>query len=289
VKKEALAAAFTLTLLFSAVAATQFVNLGRANPYQDRGSVPPDATTKPPEITVFSPLNDSVYTKNTIPLSINVTLPESATALGTIIYYITYQTDWQQKEVFLYLNTGLANSIESYPQNPENRYFQNSQNLTDMPEGNHSITITAVAGGFYPADNMGFYRFMINGSSSVFFTTDTLPPNILVLSIENKTYTTNDVALNFTVDERASQITYSLNGQENVTIAGNTTLTGLPNGDYNLTVYATDGAGYVGASETMCFCVEVPKPFPTTLVVASTVSVALVGVGLLAYLKKHNH
>ncbi len=45
-----------------------------------------------------------------------------------------------------------------------------------MPDGNHNITITAYAGGFYPADGfsigdgLGFYRFLINGMSTVFFT-----------------------------------------------------------------------------------------------------------------------
>jgi parallel beta-helix repeat protein len=114
---------------------------------------------------------------------------------------------------------------------------------------------------------------------------DNVAPSIKVLSPENKTYDTSNILLNFTVNEAAAQITYSLDGQENITITGNTTLTELTNGDYNLTIYATDEAGNVGISETIYFRVDVP--FPTTLVAAASVAtVAVVGVGLLVYFRK---
>jgi hypothetical protein len=72
-----------------------------------------------------------------------------------------------------------------------------------------------------------------------------------------------------------------------VTINGNTTLTDLPNGDHNVTIYATDEFGNIGASETVYFSVEVPEPFPTLQVVAVSVAiVAVVAIGLLIYFKK---
>jgi len=91
------------------------------------------------------------------------------------------------------------------------------------------------------------------------------------------------------VDELVSQIAYSLDGQENVTVAGNTTLTGLSPGEYNVTVYAQDTVGNVGASETIYFNIaEKPEPesFPTTLVIALVATVVFVGVGILLYFKK---
>jgi hypothetical protein len=95
------------------------------------------------------------------------------------------------------------------------------------------------------------------------------------------------VPLDFTVNETASQITYSLDGQENVTAAGNMTLTQLSNGAHNVTVYAADEAGNMGASETATFTVAVPEPFPTVPVAAASVAaVAVVGVVLLVYFKK---
>jgi hypothetical protein len=98
-------------------------------------------------------------------------------------------------------------------------------------------------------------------------------------------YKTSSVPLNFTVNETVSQITYCLDGQDNVTTSGNTTLTDLPNGDHNVTVYATDEFGNTGASETIYFKVDVP--FPTTLVAALTVvSVFVIVVALTVYFKK---
>jgi len=128
------------------------------------------------------------------------------------------------------------------------------------------------------------------GAACVTFTIDTTPSNVSITSPENKTYESFDVPLNFTVNEPVSQIAYSLDGQENVTVAGNTTLTGLSPGEYNITVYAQDTVGNVGASETIYFNIaEEPVPFPTTLVVATVASLAVIGIGLLVYFKKRNH
>jgi hypothetical protein len=67
-----------------------------------------------------------------------------------------------------------------------------------------------------------------------------------------------------------------LDGYSIVTIAGNTTLTGLSNGNHNIVAYTTDLAGHVTASETIIFTIsklglgepepnegEVRKPEPT--------------------------
>ncbi|MEM2954061.1 MAG: NosD domain-containing protein [Candidatus Bathyarchaeia archaeon] len=80
---------------------------------------------------------------------------------------------------------------------------------------------------------------------------DIIPPTISLISPENKTYSVSDVPLTFTVSEPVSWIGYSLDGQANVTIAGNTTLTGVSNGSHSLIVYAEDTDGNIGASETI--------------------------------------
>jgi hypothetical protein len=72
-------------------------------------------------------------------------------------------------------------------------------------------------------------------------------------------YTPN-ISLNFTVNETVTQISYVLDGKENVTVASNTILTNLPYGEHNVTVYATDIAGNVGSSETVIFTVAKPDP-----------------------------
>lgn len=94
-KKTVTITILVLVILISAEAGTLFVNLVKANPFQEIGGVPPDSNTKPPKITIFSPLNGTIYSKDNVSLSINVTLPESSIASGTILDWIIYQSDWQ--------------------------------------------------------------------------------------------------------------------------------------------------------------------------------------------------
>ena len=170
-----------------------------------------------------------------------------------------------------------------------------SRNLTNIPDGSHSITIYATERGFYlggSAIAVGkvsyVYDFAISNFWIINFTVDTTTPKVSILSLENKTYNTSDIPLNFTMNESVSQTKLSLDGLNNVTVTGNTTLTGLSDGEHNITVYTTDIAGHTGASETVHFSVKVP--FPTALVAtASGASLTIVGVGLLVYFKKHKH
>jgi hypothetical protein len=117
-------------------------------------------------------------------------------------------------------------------------------------------------------------------------------PTINILSPINQKYNVTEIPLNFTVSERVSKLTYSLDGQAKVTISGNTNLTGLSGGSHNLTVYATDLSGNTGTSETIYFTIAEepkPEPFPATLIVAPIASVAVAGAGLLVYFKKRKH
>jgi len=84
------------------------------------------------------------------------------------------------------------------------------------------------------------------------------PPNVTIISIaENQTFTTTNITLTFTVAAavKTTDFAYSLNGQENKTVEGNTTLTGLSIGRQSVVVYATDIYGRSGASETINFTI----------------------------------
>jgi hypothetical protein len=146
------------------------------------------------------------------------------------------------------------------------------------------------------AESGGHYEDRITlQTASVWSNTQTMTfplilPNVTLLLPDNDVFNTSDVQLDFVVDRPVSQIEYCLDGKANVTIVGNTTLSGLPNGYHNVTVYAMDEAGKTGASETVFFTVtEPPEPFPTTLVIASVITVVIVGSGLIVYFKKRKH
>jgi len=154
--------------------------------------------------------------------------------------------------------------------------------LTGLSDGIHSVTVYANGA----AGNMGC-------SDIVYFTVqtapvDTTPPTISIVSPENKTHDTTDISLTFTVDEPVSWIGYSLDGQANVTITGNVTLSGIPDGLHSLVVYARDTTENTGASETIYFSIRTQQvePFPATWIVATIVLVVGAGAALAVYLTK---
>ncbi len=104
------------------------------------------------------------------------------------------------------------------------------------------------------------------------------PARISISSPEDVVYTASNVPLILSADIASSNLSYSLDGQANVTIAGNTTLSDLPAGFHNLTVYVGDAAGNVGASETVTFTVAEPEGFPTVPVAAIGVAVLIAAV-----------
>jgi len=165
------------------------------------------------------------------------------------------------------------------------RTLRFSFHLTGLSEGKHTHIV----------DLEGKYEYLKSRTSNVLtskvvansteiqFTVDTVSPHISVLSPRNETYL-SETPLNFTVNEPVSQMAYSLDGNDNVTVVSNSTLMGLSAGGHNVTVYATDLAGHSGVSEIITFTVA--EPFPT-VGGASGASVASVGVALLVYFKKH--
>jgi hypothetical protein len=115
------------------------------------------------------------------------------------------------------------------------------------------------------------------GTPDPYVPVDIVGPEIKVLSPVNQIYNVSGVSLVFTVDTPVEWMGYSLNGEENVTVLGNVTLTGLSNGLHNVTVYGNDTAGNMGVSETVSFSVAVAdvEPFPVVPVVASAVAATL--------------
>jgi hypothetical protein len=285
-KRTLLTAVFILVSLLLTVAVTQFVNLGQANPFRYRvekeGDVPTPEGTLPPTVLILSPENNTAYASHTVSLTLNVSMPQSNN-VSLSINEIYYMASWLSD------GSGLR----------KNQAKQGSINLTDIPEGPRWLWVYAGAKGF------GYYTrnetnrvsltftwyyvdyIPITGSSFVKFIIDTAAPSILSLSVENKTYSTSNVTLSVIVNEPVSQVIYGLDGRGNVTAAGNTTLTDLPNGEYKLTVCVKDLAGNIGNWETVYFSVDAPEPFSVVPVAAASVaSAASVGVGLLVYFRK---
>jgi hypothetical protein len=115
----------------------------------------------------------------------------------------------------------------------------------------------------------------------------TVPPQVTVVSSETLNTTASQVSLNFTINRPVDWMGYSLDGKDNITINGNTTITGLSTGLHNITVYAKDANENVGASETINFTIT--KSSPTVSIIAVSIVVIVFGVGLLVFYRKHRH
>ena len=295
-KQITLTLTLILALLFSAVAGAKLAKKVEAYPPYE-----PDAESAI-TISVSSPEDNKLYNTKAVKLDFYVTVGENTT--HSLISKICYETDWRKenKTVFSYGGYFLRDLWVqlSSPRtfiDPVSKSVQ-SLELTDIPEGNHSIRIYATVWHYSSIEKLesvfeSYLQYhdltMASRSVTVFFNVDTVPPKIVFSSPKNVTHNSSDVSLDFTVDELCSKCSYSLDGQDNVTIAGNMTLAALPNGEHNVTIYAIDEAGNTGVSKTIYFTVDVPEPFPTTLVVASVATVAVVGVSLLVYFKKRKH
>ena len=97
--------------------------------------------------------------------------------------------------------------------------------LSGLFQGAHNVTI-------YANDSLG----NMGSSNTVFFSIDTLPPTISILLPKNQSYDSTDIQLTFSVNENASYLAYSLDGQEKQEIAGNVTLPALTNGPHSITL-----------------------------------------------------
>jgi len=292
-KRTALALTLVWALLISAAAGTFFVNLAWANfvvtDWKMVEAIPVPKGTKLPVVTIFNPQNNTVYASKNLLLNFSVTTEKSNNISLSVdgLYYIA---SWQNK-TDIDMSSFYFENNSSYPS-------KFSINITNVPEGSCWLQVYAVAHavayetghetsgtGLVKTYTTYYVAYEALSSSTAEFTIDTTRPNIALLTGENKIYGTVDLPLNFTVSEPTSQITYCLDGQQNITVAGNTTLTNLSYGEHNVTVYAIDLAGNVGASETFYFSIE---SFPLILVPAAFVaSVAAVGAGLIVYFKKH--
>jgi hypothetical protein len=280
-KKTLSAVVFISALLFSAVTGTQLTNLAAANPLIE------ERYESPPIVSIHSPANGAYVNR----VLLNFTVTKSGDWLSTPISF-SYAGGLSQKlvSVSFHIDGKFYGSVA--PNSNLSSPFNYSLYLANLTDGSHTLVVRA--------DSTGVVRNWISSTvysvpiDSVFatvnFTLDSTTPNVSFLSTE-KTYTTSEFPLNFTVNEAVCKISYVLDGQKNVTVAGNTTLANLPYGEHNVTVYATDNVGNI-ASETIIFTIaepeaEEPKPFPTVLVAtAAGASAAIIAAVLLVYFRR---
>jgi N-acetylneuraminic acid mutarotase len=162
----------------------------------------------------------------------------------------------------------------------------------DMPTARNGAGVAVVDDVlFVIGGDTSWYFAMLNANEQYTpYGYEPKPPAVTIFSPENKTYTDVNVSLTFMVNRPVVWIGFSLDGHDNVTIAGNTTLFGLSTGMHNVTVYAKDAFENTGNATINFTIAKVPEPFPVAPVATvSVATVAVVGMGLLIYFKKRKH
>jgi len=292
VSRKAIATTLILSLLVSVLAGTLLIKNEAKSIVQGETSNSGTIVNGNPEanIIIQSPEN-LTYNKNNISLAftIETSIPQAAHGSGfgpIFVYGVALDHDTSNV-----VNQVVSNvwGINKFPDNVltsltslGNNLYAGNATLNDLSQGHHNVTVWEAA--YFDMLSYTYYTGAI--FSTVSFNIDSIPPHITILSPETKVYHTSDVPMDFTVNKTFSQITYSLDGHENITAVGNTTLARLSNGAHNVTVYATDLAGNIGASQTVTFTIST---FPTTtvIVVSGTVAAVIIAVGLLVYFRRY--
>jgi hypothetical protein len=250
VKKTALAISIMLFLSVAVLVGVESVKIGTAN------IIPASS------LTITFPTN-TTHKSNTLIVSYDARFVSVQTEL------VTYSIDGNENVTILSQPfSGLWETVSG------------NTTLHDLSEGSHHLELYS--------NGLSYYGNIVSGYAEVYFSIDTVFPSISILTVESKTYNAPEISLNFTVSEPTEWMGYSLDNQTIVAIGGNTTLRDLSSGSHSLVVYANDVAGNTGSSETVNFTIA--DPFPTTLLIGSSIAVAVVaGLGLLVYFKKRKH
>jgi hypothetical protein len=291
-KRKALELTVIVALLSSLMGVTMPVNLATANPAPLFGW-PFEPITTPPTINVSSPVSNGTYLPPNVPLNFRVIKPIAwfadprSNSAGDVFGNITsvyYTVDGERQSIAV---LDLDATFPFKANVPRILSFSIDLNLT---AGKHSVQVGYEAVSFFVAGgggNYGLGSIAVSGnSSSINFTVE--QPKLDIVTPESKIYNETSIPLVFSTKQAVSWIGYSLDGKDNVTITGNTTLTGLSNGKHNVTVYANDTYGNMGVPETVTFTIS--QPFPTASVAAASgASIALIVLSLLVYFKKRKH
>ena len=266
--RTALALALTIAMMFSLIVGAQLSPLIKANIM---------IGPLPANINMLSPI-DGTYNTNNLSLSVNFTTFATGLYDGGPRYentrMFTYTLDGKESH-------NITITRQDIGMNPgADVFFEGEESLKDLTEGLHNLTVRAV----FIYSHSGVSDITYESKSTVFFRVDTVPQNITIIKPENTTYTPSEVPLSCFIDEPASWVGYSLDGQENVTVTGNMTLPEVSLGQHNLTIFASGAFGNYASPKAISF--NVVASFPTTLVVASVITITVIVSGLLVYFKK---
>ena len=263
-KRKMLVSALMSTLLILALAGSLLVNSANANPV---GLYIPSPHYPPPKPDIKATLDDRNHT-----LTIFALTREWRNSEGTASFRFSHSP------LQIWVDDHLWKTV------PFRTAHQVSVSLENLKDGWHTVEVTATTSTYKPG-------YGSSGSSGVIpFFIDVSAPTVHVLSPEKEAYGSPDVRLSFSLNEVTSRIAYSLDGNDRVLVSGNTTLTGLPSGLHNVTVYAWDEVDNLGSSQPVTFTIVETQAQASSAItvdaIAIIASAAAISFGLAVYFVK---
>ncbi len=281
--------ALTLMLLLLTIVVVTSVKTVIANPYLHQykveGTIPPPEGTKPPVVTILSPLNSTSYSTNNLLLNFNVTI-ERSNNVSLSLKELYFVASWQGTKNYLDLDVLFRENHFSYPTN-----F--TVELNSIPEGPKWIDIFVIATSYdYEThheikDNLYYIQHYVayesSNSARTDFIIDTTPPRVISYSIENN----QNPKLVTIINEPISELQLSIDGKEPISYGWNQTLPTLPAGSHNASIQVKDLAGNTGNSQLVTFSINQKDTLPLTTLALIIVIVILVTstVGILIHRK----
>ena len=260
-------AVYTVIALLSLLMVSQAISIVSANPWAFSYQIDPPSDANPPIISIHSPQNNAIYSGK-----YNISVSVKGAQYGDYfsdIYHVTYSID--NESVTIPHGAGVL----GLPQ------YDTSFIGPNLTGGNHSLIVKATGILFKPMTVF----FLVDSTSQVYFVMR-VTPSIKLLTDQSANITFSSFPLNFTVEQPTSWLSYSLDNLANVTIGGNTTLTGLSAGNHSLVVYGNNTFGDMAKSETIHFAVKEPETSLALTVIAPVVTAIIISLGLLVYFRR---
>jgi hypothetical protein len=111
-----------------------------------------------------------------------------------------------------------------------------------------------------------------------------IEPKVTLTNPQNTQYAPDNLPISVVPDDHSVGYLYSIDGRDPVSFTGNTTLSGLTEGQHNITAYAIDNFGNLVPSQTINFNIEKMSIF--TFEVVALISIVVVSVLISLYIKK---
>ena len=215
-------------------------------------------------------VNSSACLENNKPLKIGILFPENETYVGmpALNFWVSKPIAWAEYSVNNNANITVLGNVT--------RWF--------CPSGPNNVTVFAVDITGNISSETAYFN-IVSVSYSHQYNQWLLTPTTPVINVtspsKNAIYNDSNIPLTFITGQfnlngftllpywanystkigypNVSWVGYSLDGKSIITIKGNTTLTGLPEGTHNITVFANDTLGNFGASPLVHFTTDVTE------------------------------